>query len=225
MGKHYFKYLTLFILSICFTMSLPVYAESIESSDIKFVRIAAEKGDSEAQYHLALAYDSGQGVAVNHETAVYWYQKAAENGYLDAMFNLAVSYDDGDGIKQDKAQAIFWYTKAAEQGDPDAQNNLAIIYEEGDGTDIDYDKAHDWYLKSAKQANSLAQFNLADFYYSGLNQDQPNYVEAYAWYTTAAKNNEIGAEQHQQAVFALLSDSQKVEAQQLAEHYLKLYTK
>jgi len=35
---------------------------------------SAEKGHINAQFHLAQAYETGQGVAQNHEQAIYWYR-------------------------------------------------------------------------------------------------------------------------------------------------------
>ena len=42
---------------------------------------AAELGDGEAMYFLAVMYSNGDGVEANAATADMWYQKALENGY------------------------------------------------------------------------------------------------------------------------------------------------
>ena len=39
---------------------------------------AAENGNTEAQYNLALLYENGEETEKNLEKAFYWYQKAAE---------------------------------------------------------------------------------------------------------------------------------------------------
>lgn len=221
MKKSYYKYLITLFLTAIFAISAPVFAES---SEVRFTRIAAEKGDAEAQYHLALAYDSGDGIELDHEQAVYWYQKAADQGYVDAMFNLAVSYDDGEGVEMDDEMAIYWYTKAAELGDSDAQNNVAVMYEDGEGTDIDYDKARYWYTKSAENKNSLAQYNLADLYYNGRGLSSANKVEAYAWFAVSAENDESGAEERRKGTWRELSKSERADARALADKYIDLYT-
>ena len=48
------------------------------SSEIIFKRYekAAEQGDADAQYNLALCYKNGTGVEKDAEKAVEWYQKA-----------------------------------------------------------------------------------------------------------------------------------------------------
>ncbi|TAN66804.1 MAG: sel1 repeat family protein [Methylobacter sp.] len=39
---------------------------------------AAEQGNANAQYNLALKYKTGQGVTKDDTKAAYWYRKAAE---------------------------------------------------------------------------------------------------------------------------------------------------
>src|ERR1700752_910776 len=51
---------------------------------------AAENGDIDAQYNLALLYKNGEGTEENLEKAFYWYQKAAENNVKEAQHNLAL---------------------------------------------------------------------------------------------------------------------------------------
>jgi len=62
---------------------------------------AAELGDKLAQYNLALMYDGGEGVEVNHAKAVYWYKKSADSGLPEAQINLALCYYWGTGVKKD----------------------------------------------------------------------------------------------------------------------------
>lgn len=221
MKKSTYKYLITLFLTTIFAVSAPVFAESTE---FRFKQIAAEKGDAEAQYYLGIAYDSGDGVDLDHEKAVYWYQKSADQGNTDAMFSLAVSYDDGEGVEMDDEMAIYWYTKAAELGESNAQNNVAVMYEDGEGTDIDYDKALYWYTKSAENKNSLAQYNLADLYYNGRGLSAANKVAAYAWFAVAAENDESGAEDRRKSVWRELNKSERADARQLADKYIDLYT-
>ena len=57
----------------------------------------AEQGDTEAQFHLGMAYYKGDGIEENHEKAFEWWMKAAEEE-ASAMCNLGVLYRDGDGV-------------------------------------------------------------------------------------------------------------------------------
>jgi TPR repeat protein len=40
----------------------------------------AEKGDTEAQYHLGYMFQTGTGVPADKTKALYWYNLAAKNG-------------------------------------------------------------------------------------------------------------------------------------------------
>lgn len=61
-------------------------------------------------------YYSGIGTEVNHEKAVYWYEKAAEQGDAEAQYYLGDMYYKGEGTAADLKQALVWMEKAAEQG-------------------------------------------------------------------------------------------------------------
>jgi hypothetical protein len=45
----------------------------------------AEKGDTEAQYHLGYMFQTGTGVPADKSKALYWYQLAAKNGNGKAL--------------------------------------------------------------------------------------------------------------------------------------------
>src|SRR3990167_5301828 len=62
---------------------------------------AADLGDADGMYHLALCYDDGKGVVQNKVRAAEWYQKAADLGNVGAMYHLALCYNDGEGVARD----------------------------------------------------------------------------------------------------------------------------
>jgi uncharacterized protein len=226
MLKNSGKYLITILITAIFIFGTSIHAEtSNESDEIRFIRIAANKGDAEAQYYLALAYDTGDGVEKDQKKAIEWYQKSAAQDYVDSMFNLAVSYNDGEGVEQNKELALLWYTKAAEKGDSDAQNNLAFMYEQGDGVEANLALALEWYRKSALQGNALAQFHLADMYANGKGLVEAYKVEAYAWYRVASANKEQRAAQQADAIFQQLNDDEQKQAEALAQKYIADYRK
>lgn len=104
---------------------------------VKEFRAAAEKGDANCQYNLAMMYEQGIGLGKDEKEAVVWYRKAAEQGNSNAQFNLGVLYENGRGTPVDFAQANQWYRKAAAQGDPLAIGNLGMLYVRGDGVKVD----------------------------------------------------------------------------------------
>ena len=83
--------------------------------DIEQTIRAAEQGDAEAQYHLGVLYDLGEGVLRDRTEAVKWYRLSAEQGHADAQYSLGWLYDRGFDVPQDYTEAVKWYRLAAEQ--------------------------------------------------------------------------------------------------------------
>jgi len=73
---------------------------------------AAEQGNGSGQRHLAIAYEKGQGVAVDTAMAQKWYLKAADRGDAFAQTAVGKMYADGKGVPQDYVQAYKWFTLA-----------------------------------------------------------------------------------------------------------------
>src|ERR1043166_531058 len=86
----------------------------------------AKRGDADAQFSLGLKFASGEGSALDHARAAYWYLKAAEQNHAPAQFNLGMMYALGQGIPSNKAQSILWIDRAAHLGHPAAQHALGI---------------------------------------------------------------------------------------------------
>ena len=104
---------------------------------VKEFRAAAEKGEADSQFNLALMYEKGIGVTKDEKEAVVWYRKSAEQGNAYAQFNLGVLYEHGRGCTVDFALANQWYRKASVQGDALAIGNLGMLYVRGDGVKAD----------------------------------------------------------------------------------------
>ena len=81
---------------------------------------AAESGQAEAQYRLALMYRDGEGAEKDYEAYCMWLNKAAESGYVDAQFELAAHYQMGGSFNETPQEeearhqlAAEWYRRAA----------------------------------------------------------------------------------------------------------------
>lgn len=117
---------------------------------------SAIEGDMNAQYNLALMYDTGRGVARDLREAANWYREAADKGHIAAQYNLGCMYDEGSGVPRDLAAAFGWYRKAAEMGHPKAQYNLGTMYIKGEGTPRNVFMGLVWLDISAAGANGDA---------------------------------------------------------------------
>jgi TPR repeat protein len=89
--------------------------------------------NARAQNNLGSFYAAGQGVEVDHETAVQWFRRAAEQGYPPAQCNLGIAFSHGIGVAQSYDEAVKWFRLAEAQGFPEALYNLGVSYENGKG--------------------------------------------------------------------------------------------
>ena len=85
---------------------------------------AAEQGDPEAQYNLAVVYSKGQGVSQDQERAFHWFAEAAERGVVSAQARLGLMYATGDAVALDPLEAHKWLIIAADGGDKAGRANF-----------------------------------------------------------------------------------------------------
>ena len=123
-------------------------------------RLAAERGDADAQHDLGVAYQDGDRVRQSDEEAVHWFRRAAEQGHIAARHDLGVAYANGTGVAEDAAEAVRWFRLAADQGYAVAQYNLAVGYANGMGVPQDPTEAARWYRLAADRGHGAAPDDL-----------------------------------------------------------------
>jgi TPR repeat protein len=163
-------------------------------------RAAAEKGDADCQFNLALMYEKGMGIAKDEKEAVVWYRKSAEQGNSNAQFNLGVLYENGRGTAVDFALANQWYRKAAVQGDALAIGNLGMLYLRGDGVKVDKVAGVALLVRSAtldRSPENHAKQNLAGA--KGMNAGIVTAGQALATEMGEAKNLLVPLDEHLKA--------------------------
>lgn len=109
------------------------YGRGVRRNDeeaIKWFRLAAEQGNAEAQYKLAIMLDKGFGTSTNHTEALVWYKRAADQGHASAENNIGNLYSEGRGVPVDKDEAERWYRRSAEHGENIGKQNLALLIKE-----------------------------------------------------------------------------------------------
>jgi uncharacterized protein len=141
--------------------AVAAYQSGDYAAALKVWRPLAEQGDADAQVHLGVMYESGQGVLRSDAEAIKWYRKAAEQNDAVAQFNLGIMYTKGEDVSANHAEAALWYRLAAEHGLAGAQFNLGMMYVESQGVPQDYVQAHMW-------------LNLAAAHLPALGKDQRN---------------------------------------------------
>jgi TPR repeat protein len=124
----------------------------------RLIKNAAERGDRDAQYQLALLYGNGLGVAKNDQQALDWLRKAAEKRHEVAQYLLAVIYARGlYSVARDDKLAVEWMRRSARQGYAEAQYGLGIMYGEGRGVPKDASESYGWLLEASKNGNVAAK--------------------------------------------------------------------
>ena len=126
-------------------------------SSIQRLRMQAERGNVEAQFALAQAYDRGRDVPKDKTEAVRWYRVAATQGDAFAQNALGDNYWEGTAVPKDDKEAVRWWRLAATQGFAPAQHNLGkILSGGGQGVPTDKTQAYMWLSVSAAQGDEEA---------------------------------------------------------------------
>ena len=82
-----------------------------------------------AQFSLALAYESGTGVvAADLAEATRWFLRAANQGDVPSARKVAGFYEAGTAVPQNFEEAVRWHTVAATKGDVFSLERLGDLY-------------------------------------------------------------------------------------------------
>lgn len=123
---------------------------------VKFFKLAADQGNTEAMCRIGDIYRSGgppravdggrePSFERNAAKAAEWYRRAAEHGSSFAQSELGSMYLAGAGVEQSDAEAVKLFRLAAARGNVAAVNQLKKMYEQGrEATEDDVDEAK-WY--------------------------------------------------------------------------------
>jgi TPR repeat protein len=114
-------------------------------------RRAAEAGDVDAEYALAVLYREGRGMQRNPADAALWMSRAALDRNISAQVEYAVMLFNGDGVRKDETAAARMFLRAAERGNPIAQNRVARIFAAGRGLPRDPVEAAKWHAIAKQQ--------------------------------------------------------------------------
>lgn len=150
-------------------------------------KFEADEGNPEAQSWLGSLYANGDGVEVNVESALAWYEKAAQQGHAMAQANVGAMYYMGQGSEKNISKAIEWLTAAAENNDANGLFNLAVIYSKGEDVDENAEYAAELYRKAAEQGHYPSQSRLGYIYAHG-NGVKKDRIQAYLWLTLASQH-------------------------------------
>ena len=98
--------------------------ERVPVRSVADLQTLAERGDSDAQWQMAVRYHNGEGVPQDDTQAMKWFERAAEQGHLDAQSRLGAYYWAGRGAPEDLSKAYYWSAIATAQGDEISKSRL-----------------------------------------------------------------------------------------------------
>ncbi len=118
-----------FVLVLALALSAPVLAADYQAGFDAYYRgdyaaawaewqPLAEQGNANAQYHLGVMHQNGEGVSQKYALAVLRYFQAAEQGFALAQRNLGIMYARGDGVPQNYVFAHMWLSLAVARFPP-----------------------------------------------------------------------------------------------------------
>lgn len=164
---------------------------------------AADQGEIEALYYLAIMYRDGDGISSDLKRAQELFEKflravraAAASGDSAACLRLGKLLQYGDGVLQNEAEAVKWIAKAALLDLPDAQFHLSRLYAFGwCGLEQDSSTADVWLSKAVEAGHPEALYTKgieqANLFLSS--RDRLTLVAAQKWLELAAQAGYIEA--------------------------------
>ena len=138
-----------------------------EKKALAWFSLAADRGDKQAIFALAMARFAGRGGTQDMAEAAALLEKAAKLGHVAAAYNLALLYLEGQQVRQDVARAAELLRGAADAGSPEAQYALATLYKEGNGVPKDPAAAAKLLAAAARTGNVAAEVEYAIALFNG----------------------------------------------------------
>jgi TPR repeat protein len=161
------------------------YIQSKDSAKRQLV-MAAEHGDAESQFNLALCYFN-ESDHQDPAEGLKWLESAADQEFIPARKKLAELLIHGLVVEKDLGAAETMYLEMAHAGDAECQEILGGLYNGDNGLEPNAKKSAHWYLKAARNGRLNAQVRCIFVYGKGLGREQ-NRAEAFAWALVVADN-------------------------------------
>lgn len=163
--------------------------------------LAAEKGQGEAMFNLAVMHLKGLGVTKNPVKALTWLEAAKEKECPDINKVIAVTkFDIGalcnNAEVPDYSEAIKWLKESDQDGHPGAKKAIAQV-QYNMGLDFyeqeQFKNAVFWYKKAAEGGDADASYNLGEMYRDGDGVPSSK-SKAIKWFEVAKKNGHTEAQ-------------------------------
>ena len=124
------------------------------------VQKAANRGNAEAAYELALRFFTGRKMDFDPAAGFYWAHYAARRGHMKARELCGYCLIRGVGTEADGTEAVHWLMAAARQGSLVAYYNLGCCYLVGIHFDRSEIAARVWFKAAAERGYERAEHAL-----------------------------------------------------------------
>ena len=147
----------------------------------EWYKLAAERGDREAMFQLAMFRFGGRSAARDQADGVALLTKAAQLGHGAASYDLGLLYLEGQQFPQDFTRAAELFLAAARAGISEAQFALAMLYREGRGVAKDEREVARWLAAGALAGNldAMVEYAIALFNGTGVAKDRSAATELF----------------------------------------------
>ncbi|KAG2213424.1 hypothetical protein INT47_009098 [Mucor saturninus] len=159
---------------------------------IEYYVKASTLGITKAPFRLALLYYHGQGVPVDHKSALFWFKKSVEiEETSEAQYYMAIIHMEEDGpVMQSYGIALKWLRLSADQDYAQSQYLLGKLYM-GDICELKLDpvKALYWLKKSFENGYTVARYEIGLLYATGGDGIEVDYKQAIFFLKDVDDNN------------------------------------
>ncbi len=147
---------------------------------------AAENGDVEAQFQLALIFAERECVASDRRDALIWLTKAADHGHAEAAFNLAeILLSHAEDASEFK-EALHYFEVSAGKGFIDAQHRLGVLLVSHGQSETEQQDGLYWLGAAAGAGDALSAVSLGMIHSHGLYGINTDTCTAYDWFEAAS---------------------------------------
>lgn len=105
---------------------VPITGHQFSAFELGRLQERARSGDAEAEYRLARAYETGNGLPRDPALAMIHLSRAATLGLPQAQYELARYYETNDHLAGAAKEAAKWYRRAAENGHATARKKAGV---------------------------------------------------------------------------------------------------
>jgi uncharacterized protein len=187
-----------------------LYEQNKVAAAIKLYQRAADAGDLNSAYNLAVIRITDEDKRLPLRNALLYLKQAAKGNYGLAQHMLGSLHEQGRYVERSQKTAFEWFERAAKNKVKEAYSEVATQFYLGRGTKQDYAQAVFWYDKAAESGDSSAQYILASMYETGLGVAQ-DLSTALIWYTAAARQGDEAANAKAKDVVKRMAAVQPVE--------------